>query len=140
MEDLERYLKDFVDPTIAEFETNPASLRHAFIACVVTFHAVDYLAYPRKKPRSVRNKWRRKSKAFAIVDDVAHAFKHVTTGRNPNRHNLKAKEVVSRRGGFDPAAFSSAFDVGAVTLETDPAVNVLKTVKEAAYFLRSPDA
>src|SRR5689334_10244272 len=45
MEDLEHYLAAFVRPTIADFERNPTSLRHAFIACVVTFHSVDYLAH-----------------------------------------------------------------------------------------------
>ena len=55
MQDLELYLCDFVEPTIAEFEKNPASVRHAFVACVVTFHAVDYLAHP-KKPAPLRQK------------------------------------------------------------------------------------
>ncbi len=45
MEDLERYLKTVVDPTIDDFKKNPASVRHAFLACVATFHAIDYLAY-----------------------------------------------------------------------------------------------
>src|SRR5712691_4497483 len=48
MEDLRQYLNDFVEPTIADFENNPASVRHAFLACVVTFHSADYLAHPRR--------------------------------------------------------------------------------------------
>jgi hypothetical protein len=47
MEDLERYLKDIVEPTIKDFKDNPASVRHAFLACVATFHAIDYQTYPR---------------------------------------------------------------------------------------------
>ena len=47
MKDLEWYLGEIVDPTLKDFEDNPSSRRHAFLACVVAFcHAVDYLAYP----------------------------------------------------------------------------------------------
>jgi hypothetical protein len=48
VQDLIRYLKDIVEPTIKDFEKNPSSVRHAFLACVATFHAVDYLAFPAK--------------------------------------------------------------------------------------------
>jgi hypothetical protein len=37
-----------LEPAIADFERNPTSVRFAFMACVVTFHAVDYLAHPRR--------------------------------------------------------------------------------------------
>jgi hypothetical protein len=136
MVDLERYLAEHVEPVIADFERNPASVHHAFIACVVTFHAVDYLAHP-KKPAILREKWKRESSAFKIVDQIAHAFKHVVSGKNPTRSNLKAMDVVSTPGAFDAVAFDpAAFDVGAVTLENDPSVNVLIVVKDAADFFR----
>ena len=101
------------------------------MACVVTFHSVDYLAHPRKP---VRQLWNGRSKAFAIVDDVAHAFKHVKVG-NPASPDLRAKEVVALHGAFS-AGFSSGFQVGGVTLKSDPSVNVLAVVKEAAAFVR----
>src|SRR5262245_28790713 len=130
MEDLQRYLNDFVEPTIADFESNPASVRHAFLACVATFHAVDYLAYPRR-PAGLRQDWNRQSRAFAIVDDVAHAFKHVKTG-NPANPDLRAQQVITMSAAFDVATFdAAAFDVGGVTLESDPSVNVLAVVKQA---------
>jgi len=44
VEDLERYLGEVVEPTIKDLEANRTSVRHAFLACVVTFHAVDDLA------------------------------------------------------------------------------------------------
>jgi hypothetical protein len=135
MEDLRQYLKDFVEPTIAEFEANPASVRHAFIACVITFHSADYLAYPQTS-RILRQEWNQQSRAFAIVDDIAHAFKHVKTG-NPANPDLRAAEVVAMPGAFDVAAFdAAAFDTGSVTLENQPGVNVLAIVKEAAKFVR----
>lgn len=135
MEDLRQYLEDFVEPALADFERNPASVRHAFFACVVTFHSVDYLAHPRK-PATLRQQWKRQSRAFAIVDDVAHAFKHVKSGNAANP-DLRAKEVVSMPAAFDVTAFdAAAFNVGGVTLETDPTVNVLEVVKEAVSFVR----
>ncbi len=136
MQDLLRYLKDIVEPTIKDFEHNPTSERHAFLACVATFHAVDYLAFP-DKARGLRQKFGRKSEDFKVVDEVAHAFKHVRAG-DPAKPSLTAKEVVSRRGVFQPGVFQpDAFDVGAVTLEDKPEVNLLRTVKGAVKFLRA---
>jgi hypothetical protein len=136
MEDLRRYLRDFVEPAIADFESNPASVRRAFMACVVTFHAVDYLAHPRRSA-PLRQEWNRLSPAFAIVDDIAHAFKHVKAG-NPASPDLRAEEVVAMPAAFDVAAFDAAtFDVGSVRLENQPGVNLLTVVKEAAAFVRA---
>jgi hypothetical protein len=44
VENLERYVDEIVAPTINDFEENPTSVRHAFLGCVATFHAIDYLA------------------------------------------------------------------------------------------------
>ena len=139
MEDMVLYLEDIVTPTIKDFEANPTSVRHAFLACVATFRAIDYLAYP-DKSANVRQRAREASPAFATVDLVAHAFKHVASG-NPNKKRLKAGEVVVRR----PAEFDTAewdmlrWDDGAggVTIDTDREVDVLAAVKEAVHFLRT---
>jgi hypothetical protein len=104
MEDLRRYLEEYVEPTIGDFERDPSSVRLAFIACVVAFHSVDYLAHPHK-PATLRQQWNRKSKAFATVDDIAHAFKHVKAG-NRASPDLRAQEVVSTAGAFDIATFA----------------------------------
>ena len=130
---MREYLEAFVEPTIADFEKNPASVRHAFVACVVTFHSVDYFAHPRNSA-PLRDLWKRQSEEFAIVDDVAHAFKHVKIG-NPESPKLRAKEVLAVRGAFSSPGFSG-FQVGRVTLKSDPSVNVLAVVKEAAAFVR----
>ena len=75
------------------FDANPTSVRHAFLACVATFHGVrDYLAHP-KKPRLLRQRFREKSPAFALIDHVAHAFKHVTAGSRV-APELTAEEVI----------------------------------------------
>lgn len=85
MDALTRYLKLIVEPTLEEFRRNPCSLRHAFLACVATYHAIDRVSYP-KPPGNLRKKWGREFMAFALVDIVAHDFKHVkSTGHRPAR-------------------------------------------------------
>jgi hypothetical protein len=56
MEDLEIYVETFVEPVIADFAANRASVRHAFVPCLVTFHAVDHLAHPRNA-KGLRQQW-----------------------------------------------------------------------------------
>jgi len=96
--------------------------------------SVDYLAFP-ESGRAFRQEFGKASPDFRLVDDVAHAFKHVVSGNRADPR-LKADEVVKRRGAFNPRAFSSAFDVGAVSLSDRLDVNLLGTVKGALKFLR----
>lgn len=138
MEDLARYLVDVVRPTIADFEREPTSVRRAFLACVVTFHGVDYLAHNVERPANLRQVFRGESPDFAIVDDIAHALKHVTAG-NRRDPRLQAAEVVMRPPGvFGSAIFGlSMFGdaVGRVTLTSDTGVDVLHVVQRAERFL-----
>jgi hypothetical protein len=135
VEDLEEYLIKFADPTIADFEQNPSSVRYGFLACVVLFHAVDYRAYP-KSSSGLRQQWRKKSDDFALIDKVAHAFKHVATP-SPSRPKLLAKHV-SRRppaivGQMMLGASLLGDPTGAVVVEGK---NLLHVVRRAASFLR----
>jgi hypothetical protein len=75
----ESYMREIVDPTIADFRDHPASRRHAFLACVVTFHCIDYITHP-KKPQNLRHQFRKESLDFATVDRVAHACKACEIG------------------------------------------------------------
>jgi hypothetical protein len=143
MEDLVRYLDEIVEPTVAELEKNPTSVRHAFLACVAVFHAVDYLAF-RKSGTSrqmLRNSWGKESDDFAIIDRVAHAFKHVVSGhRKDPKGEMKAYDVISR----PPATWNGAvWDLsywddadGGVTLDTDRTVDLVHVVRGASEFLR----
>jgi hypothetical protein len=72
--EIERYFEQIVDPTIADFEANPTSVRHAFLAAVVVFHAIDYLPRETASSSSLRNRFRNECADFAIVDRIAHAF------------------------------------------------------------------
>jgi hypothetical protein len=78
MNDFGRYLELIVDPTFKEYQQNPESVRHAFIACVVTYHAIDRAA--RGEETSVgnlRQNWANECFPFKYVDIVAHHLKHV---------------------------------------------------------------
>lgn len=44
--EIQEYLETIVDPTINDLESNPTSVRYAFLACVVAFHSIDYLTHP----------------------------------------------------------------------------------------------
>jgi hypothetical protein len=137
MADLVCYLDEVVEPTVRDLQANPTSVRHAFLACVVVFHAVDYRAYP-KKARVTREKYGQASPDFALVDQVAHAFKHVVTRRRSTRRNVK--DVISRPPAYFGAAVwgLSRWDdrIGGVTLDSDRSVDLLDVVKRAVAFLR----
>jgi hypothetical protein len=76
MGDLARYLEVIVEPTFSEFTRNRTSVRHAFLSCVVVYHAVDRASYP-EKPGNLLREWRKKSRDFKLVEIVANHFKHV---------------------------------------------------------------
>ena len=60
--EIERYFEQIVDPTIADFEANPTSVRHAFLAAAAVFHAIDYLGASRH-----RKNFRENNSDFALV-------------------------------------------------------------------------
>jgi hypothetical protein len=140
MEGMLRYLDEIVEPTVKDFEEHPTSRRHAFLACVATFHAVDYLAYP-KRSTTLRQKFGKRSPEFRIVDQVAHAFKHVVSG-NPANPHLKMGDVVPRPPAFAGvmvAGLSVLGDTrGGVTVYGKHSVDLLWILKRAINFLRSP--
>jgi hypothetical protein len=75
---LARYLEVIVDPTFDDFNSNRGSLRHAYLACVAIFHAVDRAAEENGKNRAtVRQDWCKESFEFKLVDVIAHHLKHV---------------------------------------------------------------
>ena len=78
MKTLARYLEVIVDPTYDDFCGNSRSFRHAYLACVAIFHAVDRVAEGKGiRPAKLRQEWRRESIEFALVDILAHHFQHV---------------------------------------------------------------
>ena len=134
--EIERYFEQIVDPTIADFEANPTSVRHAFLAAVTVFHATDYMG-----GKAIREKLRENAD-FVIVDRIAHAFKHVRT-RDPQIPALSAEEVIERPSALYGEAksildmsFWDWADLGGVTLNSDRQLDVLSAIKRATEFMR----
>jgi hypothetical protein len=76
--DLVWYLDQIVEQTFEDFQRNPTSVRHAFLACVAIYHAIDRAAEESGMSRgNLRKQWREKSFEFLMVDMVAHHFKHI---------------------------------------------------------------
>jgi hypothetical protein len=140
--DAPTYLGQIVDPTIADFEKYPHSRRHAFLACLVTFHTLDYIEHPKNKENR-RNDFRKKSNAFAIVDRVAHAIKHIKSGNDKNKHNrsLLVDHVYSRppavAGGMQCGVSRLGDRIGGVALWGEDNSDLLPAVREAVEFLRT---
>jgi hypothetical protein len=78
MNTLARYLELIVDPTWDDFHSNRRSVRHAFLACVAIYHAIDRVAEGnQRRAAHLRQVWCRESLDFKLVDVIAHHFKHV---------------------------------------------------------------
>ena len=111
-------MREIVDPTLSDLSSNPSSRRHAFIACVVTFHAIDYFAW--NKPKAIlRAEYRRRSQAFAAIDRIAHAR---------DLRTLDGRQTSDAVGAFRQ-------DAGAAPGGAKPAV--VEIVTQAVDFLRN---
>ena len=134
------YLDQIVEPTLAEYEREPTSVRRGFLACVAVFHTVDYLAHP-KSPSTLRQSFRKQSSAFALIDRIAHAFKHVETGK---ASALRASDVISRppaiwdKGTWDLSRWDDP--IGGATLDQQREMDLLSELKSAVQFLRTQTA
>jgi hypothetical protein len=83
---LGQYVELIVEPTFEEYKRNSTSARHAYLACLVAYHAVDRAAYP-DEASPLAAQWRSESLAFMLVEEVAQHFKH-----GQRRWARKAKE------------------------------------------------
>jgi hypothetical protein len=138
--DVQTYVRQIVEPTINEYVTEPTSIRRAFLSCAVTYHIIDYLTYP-KKSAARRQKFRESSDAFAIVDRVAHAFKHVTTGDTNAQHTqpLASGDVISAPPFMVGMPVGLPLRLETVALPHEGVFDLLSTVKLALEFLRTQE-
>lgn len=144
MKDAQTYFEEIVIPTINDFEQEPTSVRRAFLASVALFHTVDYLAaqsgFPNKG--NLRKQLRAESPDFAIVDRVAHAFKHLQTGdeMSPDNKPLNVKAVIRIPPAFfDEAIIGQSYfddERGGVEILNECGKDLLVVAKSAAEFLR----
>lgn len=80
MNDLIGYLDLIVEPTFLDYQSNPGSARHAFLACVAVFHSIDRVP---NHSGNLRKAWGDQSIEFLVVDMFAHHLKHVKS--NPEK-------------------------------------------------------
>jgi hypothetical protein len=118
----EEYMRDIMQPTLKDLVQNRTSKRHAFLACVVTYHMIDYLSGKRRKA-VLRGEYRVQSAAFAAIDRIAHGCADAQSGRGRS----------PSRAGETPADLT-AFAEGEATL-TGEGTDILALVNEAADFL-----
>lgn len=101
MKTLARYLEVIVDPTFDDFHGNRSSVRHAYLACVAIFHAVDRAAGEHGTGSAhLRQVWCNESMEFKLVDILAHHFKHVQSSD---------EKIPPTRPGL-PIGFALGFD------------------------------
>jgi hypothetical protein len=101
MNTLARYLELIVDPTWDDFHKNRGSHRHAFLACVAIYHAVDRVAEAEgKDPSHFRQIWAGECTEFKLVDVIAHHLKHVLSNDERNLGNRPGLPI-GRALGFN---------------------------------------
>jgi hypothetical protein len=107
VDQLVQYLEFIVEPTVDEFRKNPFSERHAYLAAVAIYHSIDRAAASKdKKAKHLREKWRA-DPAFALIDIVAHDFKHVKADwRKTSRKLTTGPGAVIGRMGFNTHMFN----------------------------------
>jgi hypothetical protein len=76
VKELEEYLDLIVQPTFDDYGRHPGSVRHAYLACLVAYHAIDRVTYPAKS-QTLAQEWRKESMEFALNEEVALHLKHV---------------------------------------------------------------
>ena len=88
-----------------DFKRNSGSVRHAYLACLVAYHAVDRAAYP-NEPTPLAEKWASESLAFMLIAEVALHFKHgtrrwVKKAKNENPDALLITHPLGLEGGLE---------------------------------------
>jgi hypothetical protein len=99
-----RYLEIIVDPAFDDFYGNRGSVRHAYLACVAIFHAVDRVAEESgRRPAVVRQNWCKESLEFKLGDVLAHHLKHVQSSDEKIPASRPACVLDLRSGSMDQA-------------------------------------
>lgn len=72
------YVTEIACPTVRDFRDNPRSRRHAYLACIATFHIKDHLK--KAGETGIENKMRSTCrKSFDLVRSICNGAKHVAT-------------------------------------------------------------
>ncbi|MGP0059647.1 MAG: hypothetical protein ACLPID_10215 [Beijerinckiaceae bacterium] len=140
MDALTKYLKLVVEPTVEEFQRNPFSLRHCYLACVATYHSIDRAAeIVKKRPATLRQVWGRQSIEFKLVDIVAHDFKHIhASDRNVPPNTIPLSFALYGRMGFNTHGFNDSGQIESLRNLTFVVRDALKFVHAQAKHLTKP--
>ncbi|HEX5424894.1 MAG TPA: hypothetical protein VFW94_15205, partial [Candidatus Acidoferrales bacterium] len=75
--------------------------RHAYLACVAIFHAIDRAAEETgARSANLRQVWCNESLEFKLVDVIAHRFKHVQSS-DEEISSTRPGPLIGRALGFD---------------------------------------
>lgn len=113
MNDFAEYMELIVEPMWEEYRRNSTSVRHAYLACVVVYHAVDRAAYP-DEPFALAEEWKSESQEFMLIDEVAQHFKHgrrrwVKKAKEKDPDALLITHPLGLEGGLDGLETHSLF-------------------------------
>lgn len=140
MNALAQYLTLIVEPTVEEFRRNPTSLRHAYLACVTTYHAIDRAAeIGGKRAANLRQVWGRQSQQFKLVDIVAHDFKHIrATNRTGAPRRILVSMALYGHMGFNTHMFNDTGQIDTLRNLTFVVGDAVEFVKAQAKVLKAP--
>jgi hypothetical protein len=139
MDALTRYLTLIVEPTVEEFQRNPFSLRHCFLACAATYHSIDRVADVRKKrPANLRQVWGRQSMEFKLVDIVAHDFKHIhASDRKGAPNTIPLSFALYGHMGFNTHMFNDTGQIETLRHLTFIVRDAVKFVKSQVALIKT---
>ncbi|RUX75594.1 hypothetical protein EN925_19630 [Mesorhizobium sp. M7A.F.Ca.US.006.04.2.1] len=112
-----QFLKDFVEPSVAEWAAQDLSVRHAIIALGeidnLAEHFIRHTNPIAQKVSLERDSLGSAVPALAIARDIHDTHKHGALGRKTATITRGQKPTKAQRGGgFSAETFSSGFDIG----------------------------
>ena len=142
MNALTQYLKLIVEPTVEEFQRNPFSLRHCYLACTATYHSIDRAAeMSKKRAATLRQVWCGKSTEFKLVDIVAHDFKHIhASDRNVSPKTIPLSFALYGHMGLNSRTFNDTGQIETLRNLTFIVRDALKFVQRQAEAFTAQDA
>ena len=88
------YVISIVDPTSAEFEVEPASVRRAYQACAATWHFADCVKEATLlELHKIRVDLEAKCGTFNMIGDLANLSKHFRLDPRPNRVLITLSDI-----------------------------------------------
>jgi hypothetical protein len=150
------YFHELVEPTIVEFEKEPANKRHAYAACLFAYHFADAAAIhetpesDRSNPGKLANKIGEVRKRladvapeFRMVEGIATMVKHIMVTkvlekpRIEDTHVGKSAPFNDGRYWSDETSWTENKDVVRTRNDRGHLVDVLWCVREARHAIET---